>query len=212
MNYAKELDKIIESNSAEERIPNLLLHSCCAPCSSHVIETLSPYFNITILYYNPNIEPIEEYNKRKAEEIRFINEFPHENLLTLIDCDYDNNLFHQTVKGLENLPEGGNRCFLCYKLRLQKTAELAVANNFDYFGTTLTVSPYKNSQKLNEIGKELSEIYNIKYLYSDFKKNNGYKRSIELSQKYNLYRQDYCGCVFSKQERENKKNEKITKN
>ena len=121
-------------------------------------------------------------------------------------------MFHQTVKGLENLPEGGNRCFLCYKLRLQKTAELAVANNFDYFGTTLTVSPYKNSQKLNEIGKELSEIYNIKYLYSDFKKNNGYKRSIELSQKYNLYRQDYCGCVFSKQERENKKNEKITKN
>ena len=200
MNYAKELEKTINEITTTNKIPKLLLHSCCAPCSSHVIETLNPYFDITILYYNPNIEPYTEYLKRKEEEIRFIQEFPHQNKLNIIDCDYDNDIFHETIKGLENIPEGGARCFKCYFLRLSKTAQIASKNNFDYFGTTLTVSPYKNSGKLNEFGLYLSEKYNIKYLLSDFKKKNGYKRSIELSKIYNLYRQNYCGCIYSEAE------------
>lgn len=200
MNYAKELEKTINEITTTNKIPKLLLHSCCAPCSSHVIETLNPYFDITILYYNPNIEPYTEYLKRKEEEIRFIQEFPHQNKLNIIDCDYDNDIFHETIKGLENIPEGGARCFKCYFLRLSKTAQIASQNNFDYFGTTLTVSPYKNSGKLNEFGLYLSEKYNIKYLLSDFKKKNGYKRSIELSKIYNLYRQNYCGCIYSEAE------------
>lgn len=210
MNYRVEMEKIIEKNKIEfdDRVPTILLHSCCAPCSSHVIETLSPHFNITILYYNPNIEPFEEYLKRKEEEIRFINEFPHQNELNFLDCDYDNEIFHDTIKGLEKEKEGGARCFKCYFLRLSKTAEIAASNNFDFFGTTLTVSPYKNSQKLNEFGEYLSRKYNIRYLLSDFKKQNGYKRSIDLSKEYDLYRQDYCGCIYSKEERELQKSTK----
>lgn len=205
MNYNKimeeELNKIKESGN----IPSILLHSCCAPCSSHVIDTLTPYFNITILYYNPNIEPYEEYQKRKDEEIKFINEYPNINKLTILDCDHENEIFHQTIKGLEKEKEGGARCIKCYYLRLEKTALLAKENSFDYFATTLTVSPLKNSRKLNEIGQHLSTKYNIKYLFSDFKKKEGYKHSIELAKKYNLYRQDYCGCIYSKEEREIKK-------
>ncbi len=210
MNYNKLMEEIISKNVAEGKIPSVLLHSCCAPCSSHVISTLTPYFDITILYYNPNIEPYEEYEKRKQEEIRFIKEFPNQNKLTIIDCDYENELFHQTIKGLEKEKEGGARCIKCYYLRLDKTAELAKENNFDYFATTLTVSPLKNSQKLNEIGEYLSKKYDINYLYSDFKKKEGYKHSIELSKEYNLYRQDYCGCIYSKQERELQKANKNT--
>lgn len=205
MNYQNELDKIINSL---DYTPNLLLHSCCAPCSSYVIEYLSNYFNITILYYNPNISPKEEYLKRKEEQIRFIKEFKTENKLDILDCDYNYDEFLNTIKGLENELEGGIRCFKCYRLRLEKTALEAKLNNYDYFGTTLTVSPYKNSKKLNEIGSELEQIYNIKYLYSDFKKKEGYKRSIELSKIYNLYRQDYCGCIYSKREREFNDNNK----
>jgi len=209
MNYNKLMEEELSSLSSRFKTsPRLLLHSCCAPCSSHVIDLLSPYFNITIIYYNPNIEPYEEYAKRKAEEIRFIKEYPNKNELTIMDCDYDNDLYHDTIKGLESCSEGGPRCIKCYYLRMAKTAELASLNNFDYFATTLTVSPLKNSTKLNEIGEKLSKEYQIPYLYSDFKKKDGYKHSIELSKKYNLYRQDYCGCVYSKAEREQIKQQK----
>ena len=201
MNYNNKMEEIIAIEQEKNNIPSILLHSCCAPCSSHVISTLTPYFNITILYYNPNIEPYEEYLKRKEEEIRFLKEYPNINKLDIIDCDYDNDKFKTMSKGLEDAPEGGARCFKCYRLRLENTAKIAKEKGYDYFGTTLTVSPYKNSSKLNEIGEELEKEYNVKYLYSDFKKKNGYKHSIELSKEYNLYRQDYCGCVFSKRNR-----------
>lgn len=209
MNYNVEMEKIINDLQDKNIVPKLLLHSCCAPCSSHVITTLTPYFDITIIYYNPNIEPKEEYEKRKQEEIRFINEFPNVNKLDFIDCDYDNDLFHESTLGLEDVPEGGKRCFICYELRMDYTAKVAKEKGFDYFATTLTVSPLKNSIVLNEIGEKLQEKYNIKYLYSDFKKKNGYKNSIELSKEYNLYRQDYCGCIYSKKEREIQKQKKL---
>ena len=195
INYDIKLDEIINSL---DYTPKLLLHSCCAPCSSAVIERLTKYFDITILYYNPNIEPYEEYLKRKEEEIRFIKEFNSVNKLDILDCDYDNLKYHEEVKGLEECPEGGQRCHKCYELRLKYCALKAKENNYDYFGTTLTVSPYKNAQVLNQIGEKLQDEFNIKYLFSDFKKKDGYKRSIELSKDFNLYRQDYCGCIYSK--------------
>lgn len=176
----------------------ILMHSCCAPCSSHVLTLLSNYFKITVIYYNPNIEPIEEYEKRKQEQIKFIKEFTAYNDLDFMDCDYDNDAFLEIAKGLETEPEGGARCHRCYELRLNKTAVLAKENNYDYFGTTLTVSPYKNSQVINQIGENLSKKHNVKFLYSDFKKEEGYKKSIEYSRKYKLYRQNYCGCHFSR--------------
>lgn len=188
MNYQLELEKIINSLDSKKK---LLLHSCCAPCSSYCITYLKDYFDITILYYNPNIEPISEYNKRKNEQIKLCNLFNIE----VLDCDYDNDIFHEVVKGLEDIPEGGARCFKCYLLRLKKTAELA--SDYDYFGTTLTISPLKNSKKINEIGIMLEKEYGVKYLLSDFKKKEGYKQSIILSKKYNLYRQNFCGCVYS---------------
>ena len=191
-NYDKKLKELI---TKLEYRPKLLLHSCCAPCSSYVIEYLSKYFDITILYYNPNISPEEEYEKRKEEQLKFIKKFDN---IKFMDCDYDNELYNKSIKGLENEPEKGGRCNVCFKLRLDKTARSAKENNFEYFCTTLTVSPYKNAVLINEIGNELSNKYNINYLYSDFKKNEGYKRSIELSKKYDLYRQDYCGCIYSK--------------
>ena len=174
---------------------SILLHSCCAPCSSHVISVLKDYFDITILYYNPNIRPIQEYEKRKQEQINFIKQLDCG--IKIMDCDYDNDVYEECIKGLENEKEGGARCLKCFRLRLEKTAKLASINNFDYFCTTLTVSPYKNSQVINNIGKELMNIYNVKWLYSDFKKEEGYKHSIALSKQYNLYRQDYCGCIYS---------------
>lgn len=198
MNYSIILEKELENILIDDKIPTLLLHSCCAPCSSYVISYLIKYFNITILYYNPNISPKEEYDKRKEEQIRLINELEHENELNFIDCDYDNDIFNNMVKGLEKEKEGGSRCHKCYRLRLEKTACIAKENRFDYFCTTLSVSPYKNSLILNEIGKSLESKYEVKWLYSDFKKKDGYKNSIELSKKYNLYRQDYCGCIYSK--------------
>lgn len=175
----------------------ILLHSCCAPCSSHVITYLAPYFNITVLYYNPNIYPKEEYEKRKQEQIKLINELNTPNKLDYLDCDYDNDVYEELIKGYENCPERGARCPICFKLRLEKTAKLAKEHNYDYFCTTLTVSPYKNATQINEIGSSLSDKYQIKWLYSDFKKEDGYKKSIELSKKYNLYRQNYCGCIYS---------------
>ena len=176
----------------------ILLHSCCAPCSSHVISFLTNYFDITILYYNPNISPIEEYNKRKEEQIRLINTINTKNKIDILDCDYDNDIYEEKIKGYESCPERGARCNICFKLRLEKTAILAKENNYDYFCSTLTVSPYKNASPINQIGYDLSQKYDIKWLYSDFKKENGYKKSIELSKEYNLYRQDYCGCIYSK--------------
>jgi hypothetical protein len=189
MNYQLELEKIIKSLDGKKK---LLLHSCCAPCSSYCITYLKDYFDITILYYNPNIEPIDEYNKRKNEQIKLCNLFS----IPVMDCDYDNDLYHDFIKGLENEIEGGKRCFKCYELRLRKTAELA--KDYDYFGTTLTISPLKNSKKINEIGLLLENEYKVKYLLSDFKKKEGYKKSIILSKKYNLYRQNFCGCIYSK--------------
>ena len=197
-NYQKILEKELEKIQKSNKTPNLLLHSCCGPCSSYVIEYLTKYFNITILYYNPNISPQEEYEKRKEEQIKLINIIPKTNKVNIIDCDYDNDKYEKIIKGLEKEPERGKRCTKCFNLRLEKTAEIASKNNYDYFGTTLTVSPYKNAKLLNEIGAELEKKYKTKYLYSDFKKKNGYKRSIELSNKYKLYRQNYCGCIYSK--------------
>lgn len=198
-NYSNKCEQIL--NSLKET-KNILIHSCCGPCSSYVIKYLLPYFNITILYYNPNIFPYEEYLKRKEEQIKVINELNKisDNKINIMDCDYDNSIYEKEIKGLEKEPERGKRCEVCYKLRMEKTAVLAKEKNYDYFCTTLSVSPYKNANLINQIGKELEEKYNVKWLYSDFKKKDGYKESIKLSEKYNLYRQNYCGCIYSKKE------------
>ncbi len=194
INYHKELITLI--NSLDYK-PKLLLHSCCGPCSTQVLSFLALYFDITVYYYNPNIEPKEEYLKRKREQIRFIEEFKHD--IKFLDCDYDNETFKEKTKGLESYKEGLSRCPTCFYLRLEQTAKKALASGFEYFGTTLTVSPYKNSKQINTLGNILSKKYNIKYLFSDFKKDNGYKKSIELSKEYNLYRQHYCGCLYTKE-------------
>ena len=191
--YQLELEEL--KNIKDKK--RILLHSCCAPCSSHVITFLTNFFDITILYYNPNISPIEEYEKRKEEQIRLINEIEKINKIDIIDCDYDNDKYESLIKGYEDCPERGQRCTICFNLRLEKTAKMASELKYDYFCSTLTVSPYKNSKLINEIGEKLGEKYNIKWLYSDFKKEDGYKKSIELSHKYNLYRQNYCGCKYS---------------
>lgn len=199
MNYNLECEKILNSINLEHK-PSLLLHSCCAPCSSAVLERISKYFKITILFYNPNITDYEEYLKRKEELKRLIKDVGYD--IKIMDCDYDKEKFISLALGLENKKEGDIRCYKCYKLRLEKTAMEARNNNFDYFTTTLSISPYKNIKWLNEIGEELALKYNINYLYADFKKKNGYKRSVELSNIYHLYRQDYCGCIYSKVERD----------
>ena len=202
MNYQVLLDKEIEKIKNSSKTPKLLLHSCCAPCSSYVLEYLSKYFSITIFYYNPNIYPLDEFKKRVEEQKRLINELDVTNKVTFIEGIYDNDRYNILIKGHENEPEGGARCPICYKIRLEETAKLAKEKNFDYFTTTLSISPYKDSKKLNEIGKTLEKEYDVKYLYADFKKKNGYKRSIELSKIYNLYRQDYCGCIYSRRTNE----------
>lgn len=194
MNYQNKLWELIDSLKYR---PKLLLHSCCGPCSTAVIDILKDYFDVTVYYYNPNIEPIGEYLKRKQEQIRFIKELNNA-YVHFKDCDYENEVFREKTKGLETEPENGARCSICYKIRLEKTAKEAKKLNYDYFGTTLTVSPYKNSQKINEIGAYLEKEFEINFLYSDFKKKDGYKKSIELSKKYNLYRQNYCGCEFGR--------------
>lgn len=201
INYQKVLEKIIKKLQIEEITPSLLLHSCCAPCSSYVLEYLSEYFKITVLYYNPNIFPLEEYKYRIEEQRRLIDSLPAKNPISFIPTGYEPEKFYEAVKGYENIPEGGERCFKCYELRLRESALYARRGNFDYFTTTLSISPLKKADKLNEIGLRLEEEYGVKYLCSDFKKKNGYKRSVELSAEYGLYRQEYCGCVFSKKER-----------
>lgn len=197
MNYQKELDKLIEKLVAENKVPKLLLHSCCAPCSSYVLEYLSDYFDITVFYYNPNIFPESEYTKRVWEQQVLIHEMPVKHPVSFLAGPYDKEKFYEMAAGMEHIKEGGSRCFRCYEMRLRRTAELAKEKGFDYFTTTLSISPLKNAEKLNEIGMRLAKEYGIKYLQSDFKKKNGYKRSIELSKEYGLYRQDYCGCEFS---------------
>ena len=194
-NYSVKCENILNNLNSKKK---LLLHSCCGPCSSYVISYPTNYFDITILYYNPNIYPYDEYLKRKQEQIKLINEIDCSNNLDIMDCDYDNDLYEKCIIGLENEPERGNRCMVCYNLRMEKTAKMAKEYNYDYFCTTLSVSPYKNAEWINEIGEKLQNKYNINWLYSDFKKKDGYKQSILLSKKYNLYRQDYCGCIYSK--------------
>ena len=199
VNYQKETDKIIDSITSQNAVPRLLLHSCCAPCSSYTLEYLSQYFAITVFYFNPNISPQSEFEKRFAEQKRLVESLPAKNKIELVKGEYDYNVFLEIAKGLEDVREGGERCFKCYRMRLEQTAALAKEQGFDYFCTTLSISPLKNSQKINEIGFDIAEKYGVKWLPSDFKKREGYKRSIELSREYDLYRQNFCGCVFSKQ-------------
>lgn len=198
INYQKILDDTINKITSVGRRPKLLLHACCAPCSSYVLEYLSQYFDITLYFYNPNISPEEEYKFRADELIRLAEEMLLETDISVITEKYNSDEFYNAVRGMEDQPEGASRCKICYRLRLEKSAEYAKNNGFDYFTTTLSISPYKNSVWLNEIGAELSKKYGVEYLTSDFKKKNGYKRSCELSLQYGLYRQDYCGCEFSK--------------
>lgn len=197
-NYAKVTEEIIQNHIKEHRIPSLLIHSCCAPCSSSVIEYLSQHFKITVFYFNPNITDAAEYEMRKQEQKNFLNEFKTDSHIDFIEGNYIVEDFYNFATPLSNKKEGGMRCFKCYQLRLDETARKAKEGNYDYFATTLTVSPLKNAEKINEIGRLLESKYQVDYLYSDFKKKEGYKRSIELSQEYNLYRQNYCGCEFSK--------------
>lgn len=199
-NYQKELEQVLAGEKGKK--PSLLLHSCCAPCSSYVLEYLSQYFYITVLYYNPNIYPEEEYWKREEEQKRLTEVLPGGAPIKFLQAPYRPSEFYQAVKGLEQIPEGGDRCRACFALRLNYTAQQAAKGNFDYFTTTLTISPLKNAQAINELGEAAAGEYGVRWLPSDFKKKNGYKRSTELSKEYGLYRQDYCGCVFSRQERE----------
>lgn len=197
INYQKLMENEIAHNRQEQKVPALLLHSCCAPCSSYCLETLSEDFAITVFYYNPNIYPEEEYWKRVREQERFIGLLPAKHKISFLEGNYEKDRFYETVKGMEKIPEGGERCFACYRLRLSEAIKEAEKGGFDYVTTTLTISPMKNAQKLNEIGRSVGAEYGKEYLLSDFKKKNGYKRSIELSAIYGLYRQDYCGCEFS---------------
>ena len=198
MNYQKKLEEILDLIDINAK-PKLLLHACCGPCSSYVVEYLSKYFDITIYYYNPNTYPKDEYVRRMFELKKFIKEF--NNRIKIIENEYYPEEFYKSIKGLENNGERSKRCYNCYKLRLENSAKYAKENEFDYFTTTLSISPYKDAEWINEIGKELEKKYKVKYLFSDFKKRNGYKRSLELSKEYKLYRQEYCGCVYSMQER-----------
>lgn len=203
MNYQKKLEETIGSLNGRK---TLLLHSCCAPCSSYVLEYLTQFFDISVFYYNPNISPHSEYEKRICELKRLIREMPLSGDIDLIDGKYDPEGFYDIAKGMEELPEGGERCFRCYRLRMEEAAKAALEKGFDYFTTTLSISPHKNAEKINEIGQELEQKYGVRYLCADFKKKDGYKRSIQLSREYGLYRQDYCGCIFSKAIAEKQKN------
>ena len=198
INYQKLMEDLIKENCMDNNCtPRLLLHSCCAPCSSYVLEYLSAYFKITVFYYNPNIYPESEYTKRILEQQKLISEMHFKNPVSFLAGSYDKERFYEMAKGLEEVKEGGERCMKCYEMRLKKTAQKAAEGGFDFFTTTLSISPMKNAQKLNEIGRSVGAEYGKEYLLSDFKKKNGYKRSIELSAIYGLYRQDYCGCEFS---------------
>lgn len=204
-NYARELEEIMGEAEARGETPSLLLHACCAPCSSAVLELLSQRFSISVLYYNPNISPEGEYEKRKAELERLLGAMPLGHPVSLLPCGYDGEAFREAARGLEDAPEGGERCLRCFRLRLKRAAEEAKRRGFDYFTTTLSISPLKDAAALNRIGEEVGEEVGVRHLSADFKKKDGYKRSLELSREYGLYRQDYCGCAYSKAERERQK-------
>ena len=207
-NYAKELERLIQKLQQEGKVPRLLLHACCAPCSSAVLEYLSQYFTITLLYYNPNIAPLEEYQKREAELRRLISQMKFTHPVELLPCQYDGQAFVQAARGLEGEPEGGKRCEACFRLRLRYAAQEAARLRFDYYTTTLSISPMKNAPLLNQLGEEIGREFGVAHLPSDFKKKDGYKRSVQLSKEYDLYRQDYCGCAFSKAQRQREKEER----
>lgn len=213
MNYQIKMDEMLKKITQYEmesgKLPTLLLHACCAPCSSYVLEYLSNFFSITVFFYNPNISEEEEYKKRVDEVKRFIREFPTKHEVSFLEGDYRPEDFEQAIGGMEHYGERSVRCHACYELRLRSTARVAKELGFDYFTTTLSISPYKNARWLNEIGEQLSQEYDVNYLYADFKKKNGYKRSIELSAQYKLYRQDFCGCKYSKEEEEKRKAGKL---
>ncbi len=198
INYQLILDQTLDKIKSSNNVPSLLLHSCCAPCSSYVIEYLSDYFYITVFYYNPNIDETEEYQKRAKEQQRLVQSMPVKYPVCFAEGDYDVERYLKMADPLKEEREGGKRCQLCYDMRLRETAAYAKEHNYDYFTTTLTISPLKNAQKINEIGDNLQKEYGVAYLFSDFKKKEGYKRSLQLSKVYNLYRQDYCGCSYSK--------------
>lgn len=207
-NYAKELEQLIQKLQQEGKVPRLLLHACCAPCSSAVLEYLSQYFAITLLYYNPNIAPLEEYQKREAELRRLVSQMKFTHPVELLPCQYDGQAFVQAARGLEGEPEGGKRCEACFRLRLRYAAQEAARLRFDYYTTTLSISPMKNAPLLNQLGEEIGREFGVAPLPSDFKKKDGYKRSVQLSKEYDLYRQDYCGCAFSKAQRQREKEER----
>lgn len=199
-NYQRDLEYIIRGLQKRGEVPHLLLHACCAPCSSYCIEYLSQFFKITVFYYNPNISPDEEYRHRVAEIKRFVAEFPTKNPVNLIEGEYEPKKFYEFVRGLENEPEGGKRCRKCFEMRLAESARIAAEMCADFVTTTLTISPMKDEQVLNDVMQEQCEIYGVKRLPTDFKKKGGFKRSTELSEEYKLYRQNFCGCVFSQRE------------
>lgn len=207
-NYAKELERLIQKLQQEGKVPRLLLHACCAPCSSAVLEYLSQYFAITLLYYNPNIAPLEEYQKREAELRRLVSQMKFIHPVELLPCQYGGQAFVQAARGLEGEPEGGKRCEACFRLRLRYAAQEAARLRFDYYTTTLSISPMKNAPLLNQLGEEIGREFGVAHLPSDFKKKDGYKRSVQLSKEYDLYRQDYCGCAFSKAQRQREKEER----
>ena len=212
INYQLEMEREIARIQAAGRRPRLLLHSCCGPCSSAVLERLTPAFDITVFYYNPNIAPEAEFLRRAAEQKRLIEQMPHVGSIDAVIGEYDSDAFYALARGLEDAPEGGERCTRCYRLRLSRTAALAAARGYDYFTTTLSISPLKDAQRLNAIGGELAAETGVSYLFSDFKKKNGYLRSCELSRLYGMYRQDYCGCVYSRAERDRRAREKLIVN
>ncbi len=212
VNYQKVMEEIIQQNCTINKVPRLLLHSCCAPCSSYCLYLLAEYFSITVFYYNPNIYPEDEYRMRVKEQQEFVRKFPVKHKITFVEGEYDTSRFYESIRGYESLPEGDKRCFICYELRLRQTAEYAKANGYDFFSTTLSISPLKNSSKLNELGLMLQKEYKVNYLCSDFKKKEGYKKSIEISKEYNMYRQYYCGCLFSKRQRDMEIAEKKVRN
>ena len=204
-NYHLKMQELIQEFCSEEKVPKLLLHSCCAPCSSYCLELLSQYFSITVFYYNPNIYPPEEYEMRAEEQAKFISKLNQNAIkhpISFVEGTYDTERFYEMAKGMEHLKEGGERCFACYEMRLRESCVYAKEQDFDFFTTTLSISPLKNATKLNEIGAKLEAEYGVRYLYSDFKKKNGYKRSTEISNEYEMYRQYYCGCVYSKKQRD----------
>ena len=193
INYQKLCEKQIDEMTSEGRRPRLLLQSCCGPCSSYVLEYLTKFFDITLLFYGPNIQPREEYELRLEHQRRVLEHIP----VKIMECDYDGEAFNEAVRGLESEPEGGARCTECFRLRIERTAALAAEHNFDWYCTTLSVSPHKDAQRINALGQELGEKYGVKWLPSDFKKRGGYQRSIVLSKEMGLYRQEYCGCAYS---------------